>query len=424
MAGQEQRPSADDLNAFVDRLAEQESPVPRLEGGAFERLKAAVDPNVQGTPMRWRFWSRSRFVPEPDFEELAHGHPAEVVALASLENPHAFRVGAKRILRGWLRYDSPETHARLEADLAPLDVTWFYERVDGRTRVTVTHPAAPSVPPEWPWNLVAFVMTVLSTLIAGTYLEGAPLDFPIHEFGRIADGVPFAATLLGILAAHEFGHWFAARRYGLDVTLPFFIPLPLLSPIGTLGAVIKMKTPIYTRRMLLDVGAAGPLAGLVVAIPVTIWGVVHSPVLPTQPGAGIMLGEPLLFKAIVALFGPPVVEGQDLYLGNVAFSGWIGLLVTALNMLPVGQLDGGHVVYSLLGRKQHAIGWVFFVAILVMGWWWPGWYVWGALILFLIRIRHPPVLDPRLELDPARKAAGWLAVAAFVACFTPVPFDL
>jgi len=134
--------------------------------------------------------------------------------------------------------------------------------------------------------------------------------------------------------------------------------------------------------MLLDVGASGPLAGLAVAIPVTIWGVAHSPVLPVDPGAGILLGEPLLFKAIVALFGPAIPAGQDLYLGNVAFSGWIGLLITAVNMLPVGQLDGGHVVYSLLGKKQHAIGWVFFVLMLVLGWWWQGWYVWAALIAF------------------------------------------
>jgi len=374
--------------------------------------------------MRWRFWSRPRFVPEPDLEDLSRGHPAEVVALVHLEGPHAFRVGGERVLRGWLRYDSPEARARLEQDLAGLDVTWFYERIEGRTRITVTHPAPPAIPPEWRWNVAAFVLTALSTLVAGAYLEGAPLAFPIRQPELAARGVPFAATLLGFLAAHEFGHWFAARRYGLDVTLPFFIPLPLLSPIGTLGAVIKMKTPIYTRRMLLDVGAAGPLAGLLVAIPVTIWGVNHSPVLPTTPGAGIMLGEPLLFKAIMALFGPPVPAGHDLYLGTVAFSGWIGLLVTALNMLPIGQLDGGHVVYSLLGRGQHLIGWAFFVAILVMGWWWPGWYVWAALLFFMIRVRHPSVLDPDLELDPARKAAGWLAVAAFVLCFTPVPFDL
>src|SRR5688500_1739903 len=225
----------------------------------------------RGTSMRWRFWSRQRFVPEPDLEEIDHGHPAEGVALAALESPAVFRVGPNRVLRGWLRYDSTETRARLEAELRPLAVSWFFERVDGRTRITVTHPAAPVVPPEWPWNLAAFVLTAISTLIAGAYLEGAPLDFPLRDPGRIAQGAPFAASLLGILAAHEFGHWFAARRYRLDVTLPFFIPLPILSPIGTLGAVIKMKSPIYTRRMLRDVGASGPLAGLAVAIPVTIW---------------------------------------------------------------------------------------------------------------------------------------------------------
>ncbi|HUP18760.1 MAG TPA: site-2 protease family protein, partial [Gemmatimonadota bacterium] len=263
-----------------------------------------------------------------------------------------------------------------------------------------------------------------STLWAGAYLEGAPWDFPLADPARLADGAPFSAALMGILAAHELGHYVAARRYGLRVTLPFFIPMPVISPIGTLGAVIKMKTPIYTRRMLLDVGAAGPIAGIVVAIPVAAWGVLHSPVLPVEEGVGIRLGEPLLFKAIVALFAAASPESHDVYLGSVAFAGWIGLLVTALNLLPLGQLDGGHVLYALIGRAQHAVGWVFMAALLVMGWWWPGWYVWALLIAVLIRVRHPPVLDPEIPLDGKRRALGWLSVALFAGCFTPVPFDL
>lgn len=375
--------------------------------------------------MRWKFWKPARLVPDdPPEVATALDHPAGPVA-ASLEDPHVIRVGEESILRGRLRYDSPEARARLDATLGDLDVSWFYERVDGTTRLTVTHPRAPGLPPEWPWNLAGFLATAVSTLWAGAYLEGAPWDFAWSDPGRLLEGWPFAACLMAILAAHEFGHYVAARRYGLHVTLPFFIPMPVLSPIGTLGAVIRMKTPIYTRRMLLDVGAAGPIAGMVVAVPVAIWGVVHSPALPVEEAAmGIRLGEPLLFRAIVWAFGPAVPAGHELFLGSVAFAGWIGMFVTALNMLPIGQLDGGHVLFALLGRGQHWIARLAFVALLVMGWWWPGWYVWALLVLVVIKVRHPPVLDPHLELDPARRAIGWLAVALLALCFAPVPFDL
>ena len=374
--------------------------------------------------MRVRFWKRPTLVPEESPGELPWIHPAHAVADEHLHDVRFFRLGDEAVLQGWLRYEDPQARARLDRALDGLDVGRFAERVDGRTRVTVIHPKAPAIPPEWPWNLLAFVLTALSTLWAGAYLEGAPWDFPLADPGRLADGLPFAAALMGILAAHELGHYVAARRYGLGVTLPFFIPMPVLSPIGTLGAVIKMKTPIYTRRMLLDVGAAGPIAGIVVAVPVAAWGVLHSPILPIEEGVGIRLGEPLLFKAIVALFAAAPPETHDLYLGSVAFAGWIGLLVTALNLLPLGQLDGGHVLYALVGRAQHAVGWVFLAALLVMGWWWPGWYVWALLIAVLIRVRHPPILDPEIPLDGRRRAVGWLSVALFVACFTPVPFDL
>jgi membrane-associated protease RseP (regulator of RpoE activity) len=373
--------------------------------------------------MRLRFW-RPELVPEPSIEETHAPHPAEAVAAVLLDAPQVFRVGRERILRGWLRYDGPQERARLDRALEPLDVARFYERVDDRTRVTITHPKPPALPHEWKWNLLGFLLTVISTLWAGAYLEGAAWDFFIGEPRRLATGVPFAASLLGILAAHEFGHFVAARRYGLDVTLPFFIPMPILSPIGTLGAVIKMKTPIYTRRMLLDVGAAGPLAGIVVAIPVAIWGLLQSPVVPLGEGIGIRLGEPLLFKAMAAAFAPPIPDGHDILLDSVAFAGWVGLFVTALNLLPIGQLDGGHVVYALLGRGQHLVGWVFFAAILVLGFWWPGWYVWAVLLFVVVRVKHPPVLDPATPLDIGRRAVGWLSVVLFVSCFAPVPFEI
>ncbi|HUP00588.1 MAG TPA: site-2 protease family protein [Gemmatimonadota bacterium] len=374
--------------------------------------------------MGWKFWKRAKLVPELSLDELLRDHPAESVAVDYLEDPRVFRIGREKILRGNLRYDSPAERARISAALRPLDVSHYFERVNGGTLVTVTHPEPPAVPPEWRWNLAGFVLTVLSTLWAGAFLEGAPADFFLRDPGRVWEGVPFSAALMGILAAHEFGHYFAARRYGLHVTLPFFIPMPILSPIGTLGAVIKMKTPIYTRRMLLDVGAAGPLAGIVIAIPVAAWGILGSAVLPAETMGGIRLGEPLLFKGLVALFAPSYPETHDLYLNSLAFAGWIGLFVTALNMLPIGQLDGGHVLYALVGRVQHRVAWLSFAALLVMGWWWPGWYLWAVLVLFLIRIKHPPVLDPEIDLGYGRRWVGWLAVAVFILCFVPVPFEM
>jgi len=373
--------------------------------------------------MRLRFW-RPALVPEPTIEEAYAPHPAEDVARVWLDEPHVFRLGREQILRGWLRYDGPDGRARLDAALDPLEVSRFYERVDGRTRATITHPRPPAVPREWKWNVLGFVLTAISTLWAGAYLEGAAWDFFLSEPARMLSGAPFSASLLGILAAHEFGHYFTARRYGLDVTLPFFIPMPILSPIGTLGAVIKMKTPIYTRRMLLDVGAAGPLAGIVVAIPVTVWGILHSPVLPRSEGFGIRLGEPLLFQALAALFAPPYPPTHDLFLDSVAFAGWVGLFVTALNLLPIGQLDGGHILYALFRRGQHVVAQLFFVAILVMGYWWPGWYVWAILLLVLIRIKHPAVLDPDTPLDGPRRAVGVLSIVLFAVCFAPVPFEI
>ncbi len=375
--------------------------------------------------MRNRFLKRVELTPDDvDVETALSGHPAEQVGLEFLVQPRLFNVGNEKILRGRLRYDSPSERARFEAALSTSDVSHFYEQVDGQTVATVTHPRAPSLPPEWRWNLALFLLTVVSTLWAGAFLAGESPDFFLREPGKLVAGLPFSASIMGILAAHEFGHYVAARRYGLHVTLPFFIPLPLISPIGTLGAVIRMKTPVYTPRMLLDVGAAGPLAGIVVAIPVAIYGIQTSAALPVGSIDGIQLGEPLLFKWLVAWFASYPEDTHELFLNPVAFAGWIGLFVTALNMLPIGQLDGGHVLYALVSRGQHRIGRVCFFALLIMGWWWSGWYLWAMLVLFIIRIKHPPVLDSDQRLGPGRQIIGWLSVAILVLCFTPIPFKL
>lgn len=194
----------------------------------------------------------------------------------------------------------------------------------------------------------------------------AALRAVLTDPGIASSAGAFTATLLGILLAHEFGHYFAARAHRVEATLPFFIPMPILSPFGTMGAVIKMKGAIGTRRALLDIGAYGPLAGLVLAIPLYAWGAAHSvPVTLSGDGDGIILGESILLKTLDYLFAPPVPTGQELMLSPVAFAAWGGMFVTMVNLLPVGQLDAGHVAYALLGPRQNAVARTVHRAILV-----------------------------------------------------------
>ena len=220
--------------------------------------------------------------------------------------------------------------------------------------------------PHAPWrtNLVLFVATVASVLFTGAATLGGgtekldesvgfteALVKTLGSKGAWWSGAQFAGTLLTILVAHELGHYVAARIHKVDASLPFFIPMPLLSPFGTMGAIIRMRGTIPTRRALLDIGAAGPLAGLAFAIPLYAWGTAHSQVI-TASGDGVQLGESILLKLIDRSFGPPVPEGMDILLSPVAFGAWGGMFVTMINLLPVGQLDGGHVAYALFGTKQ------------------------------------------------------------------------
>jgi membrane-associated protease RseP (regulator of RpoE activity) len=168
----------------------------------------------------------------------------------------------------------------------------------------------------------------------------------------MVQGAQFTCTLLAILLSHEFGHYIAARLHKVDASLPFFIPMPMLSPFGTMGAVIRMRGVIPTRKALLDIGASGPLAGLVLAIPLYCWGAAHSTLVAVDGGAGVELGESLLTKLIDRVAAPAVPAGMELSLSPIAFAAWAGMFVTMINLLPVGQLDGGHVAYALLGPKQ------------------------------------------------------------------------
>lgn len=268
------------------------------------------------------------------------------------------------------------------------------------------------------WNILLFFITLATTILAGALQEGVnPLEYP----GQIVKGVPFSLSLMGILLAHELGHFLIARKHGLDVTWPYFIPAP--SIIGTFGAFIKMRSPINNRKILLDIGVAGPLTGVVVAVPLLVLGFHLSEVKSIQGHSGAMLGSSLLLSLINWLMVGPLPEGYDIIIHPVGFAGWIGLLITSLNLLPVGQLDGGHVAYALLGEIQNKISKIVFAALIVLGvFGWYGWLFWGVLLYFL-GFRHPPPLEGWIPLGPGRKAIGWLALAILILTFIPVPFS-
>jgi membrane-associated protease RseP (regulator of RpoE activity) len=268
-----------------------------------------------------------------------------------------------------------------------------------------------------PLHIFLFVVTLFTTLIAGALQQGVNvLDDPL----LLWRGIPFSFSLIIILGTHELGHYLMSRRHHVDVTLPYFIPAP--SFIGTFGAVIKMKSPLYDRRTLLDIGVAGPFAGLAVAVPVLAVGLSLSEIVPYSAEGGIRLGTCLLFSFMNWLINGPIPDNAGLMLHPVAFSGWIGLLVTALNLLPVGQLDGGHVAYAAFGRRQRVIARICMSLLLIFGvFGWAGWLVWFVLLLF-IGIDHPPVTYDWIHLDKKRQVAGWIAIVVFIATFMPSPF--
>jgi membrane-associated protease RseP (regulator of RpoE activity) len=271
-------------------------------------------------------------------------------------------------------------------------------------------------------NILLFIATFFTTTFAGALMEVGASGSMLSQFYK---GLPFSVTLLTILLFHEFGHYFMAKRHRVEASLPYFIPAP--SFIGTFGAVIKMRSPVYSKRALLDIGAAGPLAGVIVAIPAIIIGLQLSEIRPIAGlGGGISLGSSLLFSFLARISVGVVPENYDLVLHSTAFAGWIGLLVTMLNLLPVGQLDGGHIAYAVLGPQWHRRASAFILpALFVLGLvGWKGWVIWCVLLFFVMGTKHPPTMDDHRPLNTERKVIGWIALVLFVLTFTPVPFDI
>jgi membrane-associated protease RseP (regulator of RpoE activity) len=298
-------------------------------------------------------------------------------------------------------------------------------------------------------NVLLFVATVATTTVSGWVMSLSAPPTAAPSLGELLrGGLPFSAALLGILLAHEMGHWVAARWYGMEATLPYFIPFaPWDWGIGTLGAVIRIRSRMPSRRAVLDVGAAGPFAGFVVAVPVLLWGYAHSPVIAgavlgtpsplawvrdwmagTSAGAPpggrevIAFGQSLASWAALHLTHPGLPAGADVAEHPVAIAGWFGLLVTALNLVPVGQLDGGHVLYALLGRERAArasrlVAWGLLVLGLTVS---VHWLVWFVIARFVVKPGHPPAVD-EAPLGRGRRALAITALVLFALTVTPVP---
>lgn len=322
---------------------------------------------------------------------------------------------------GRMRSDTEVAYGRLTASLADLGRSpRLLEGEHGRSIVLavpgVLHPGR-RTSPSLGVPLLLFLATLVTTVWAGASHQGIDL---IRDPGRFIVGLPFALALLAILLVHELGHYAAARLQRVDVTLPYFIPVPM--GLGTFGAFIQIKGAISDRRKLFDIGVAGPLAGLVVAIPALIWGLKAVVVAPSGPG--VKLTSSLLLAWLYGLVnGSTVPPDHVVQLSAVGFAGWLGLLVTALNLVPVGQLDGGHIAYALFGRRRaEIVGWVAFFLLVALGVFvWSGWLTWAFLIFFLGGVKHQPALNEIPAPGPARRAVGALAFILLFLIMAPVP---
>jgi len=361
--------------------------------------------------------------------------------------------------------DTVAAYDQLAESLRPYNLTPLFRQEDNKQVIFL----APTPPPPPPFssprvNIILFILTFFSALLVGVNVppELVPTDGSIpflYMLRNIFTGWPFALSMMGILFAHEMGHYIACRYYKVPATLPFFIPAPFISPFGTLGAFIAMRGIPKNKRILFDVGIAGPLAGLVIAVPVLLYGLSISPLSPVaSTGSGVLEGNSLFYlfsKYLVfgKLLPDPVsmnglspfiywlqyffsghpipIGGLDVTLDSVAWAGWGGLLVTALNLVPVGTLDGGHVVYGLFGEKARkifpvAIGVLLAFSVLpVLLTFSPAafnfsWLLWVFILFWLGNVRSQP-LDDITPLDMKRRVLGFIVLIIFILIFTPIP---
>jgi membrane-associated protease RseP (regulator of RpoE activity) len=279
-------------------------------------------------------------------------------------------------------------------------------------------------------HVVLFLLTLaMTTLVGASHYDGFQSDFAAGPralaWTDYLNGLWYSLSILGILGAHEFGHYLACRYYRVDASLPYFIPAPLLT--GTLGAFIRIRQPIPTKRQLFDIGIAGPIAGFLVAVPVLAVGIAMSRVVRVPPDMqGLELGEPLLLQGVAALFWGTVPDGFSLNLHPMAFAAWFGCLATALNLFPAGQLDGGHITYAVLGPRSTLVTYATVLCLAGLSFVSSSWIVWTVLnvaMLVTFGPRHPRTYDEDEPLDAPRLWLAAFAVVMFAVCFTPTPIE-
>ena len=301
---------------------------------------------------------------------------------------------------------------------------------NGYSDPLAARPRRPAV--RWWLHILLLVLTFITTSVMGaafvrSFNQGAPVDLVaaldgyaelLRNPALLLTGLSFSVPLIAILLTHELGHYITCMRYGVDASLPYFIPFP--APIGTFGAFIRIRAPIYSRGALFDIASNGPIAGFVVLVPVLAIGIWLSRVIPGAAERGdFVFGVPLIMRLFEDAFFPGV-PASDIYLHPVARAAWVGVLATALNLLPIGQLDGGHILYSFAGDRARIISRVLVVALIPLGlFFWTSWLIW-AVFLFFFAMRHPPIFDPR-PLDKRRLALAAVCAIILILCFTVEP---
>jgi len=380
------------------------------------------------------FWSRRAPEEPPTWDEL---FPLEALLRSQLDDVLIVQerrlLGRSLAFGGRLLVEPSAAVDRLRPRLARHGYTPFVREDQGTVWVhaiaqaEVVEPSRPLV------HLGLFLATVVTTLLAGTLmLGGVSPDELWRNPGRIAVGLPFAAALLGILGVHEFGHYALGRRHGMPVSLPYFIPVPPIPPflLGTLGAVIRLRGAIRDRRALFDMAVAGPLAGLVVAVPVYVLGLRLSSVVRMPQGAPegafMQFGDAVLPKLLERLTLGTLPADFDILLHPVGVAAWFGFYVTALNLIPAGQLDGGHIVYALFGGRHALISKLAVVGLVLIGLAFGSinWLVWAALIVGVMGFRHGPTMDDITPLDGRRRALGVFALILLALLLPPVPLSV
>ncbi|MFP4459863.1 MAG: site-2 protease family protein [Candidatus Zixiibacteriota bacterium] len=307
------------------------------------------------------------------------------------------------------KWDVQWTQSSSEADAPFLTESYFADH------------SPPPVKKSNPYiNLALFIITFITTTLAGALMQGE-FEFSLRYF---LTGFEFSLPLLLILGVHEMGHYLMSRYHGVAATLPYFIPGPTI--IGTFGALIKIKSPISYRKALFDIGFAGPFAGFVVALPLLFIGFARSNIMPVTALAEteIIFGDSILTYLVQRIMYGAMPENITLMLSPMGFAAWIGLWITSINLLPLGQLDGGHIAYSVFGPKWNKYSKIVFAVMLLLGIFWYGWLFWGLIIFFIIKLRHPRTRDDNMPLTGWRKYGAILALIIFALTFIPVPFKI